>query len=75
MNNKVIHEFDRNSAEKIRFSLNSYQGSDYADVRIYYQTDDGEWRPTKRGVNVHIELLADLYQGIRKLDEAINGRG
>lgn len=74
MENKVIHEFDRNSAEKIRFSLNSYQGSDYADVRIYYQTD-GEWRPTKRGVNVHIELIEDLYQGISKLRGAINGRG
>ena len=64
---KVIHEFNRNSTEKVRFSLNSFKGHEYADLRIFYETDEGEWRPTKKGLTVSIELVEELYEGIRKL--------
>jgi hypothetical protein len=43
------------------------------DLRIYYKADDGEYRPTKKGITVSPAQLPELGEAIRKLIE--NGAG
>jgi len=39
-------------------STESYKGRDYLDIRIYYQDNEGEWKPTRKGVTVSPEKKA-----------------
>ena len=71
---KFVHEFDKSSTEKVCFSVSEFKGSEYVNIRIYFEADDGEWRPTKKGITVSTELVDELYQGISKLRVKVNGR-
>jgi hypothetical protein len=42
-----------------------------ADIRIYYKADDGEYRPTKKGITVSPSQLPELGEAIRKLIEKV----
>ena len=43
-----IAEMEKDPTEKIFFNLSEYKGKKYADIRIYYEDDEGEWKPTKK---------------------------
>ena len=68
---RVVHEFEKNGLEVVRFALTEFKGHQLVDVRVFYQDDEGEWRPTKKGVSLSIDLIEDLCEGIRKLQEAL----
>ncbi|NTW38075.1 MAG: transcriptional coactivator p15 [Syntrophobacteraceae bacterium] len=59
--------------EPRRVSLSKYKGKTYADIRIYYKADDGEYRPTKKGITVSPAQLPELGEAIRKLIEKVAG--
>lgn len=64
----AIYEFERNPDEKIMADISEFKGRYLVDIRTFYQAD-GEWRPTKKGINVPIEKLPDLEKAIAKLKE------
>ena len=55
----VIGEIERNDTERLRVEASNYKGSDFISVRIYYLADNGEWRPTKKGITVKPEKVED----------------
>jgi hypothetical protein len=67
----LIGEISKNSTERIRVSISEYRGYTFLDVRVYYEDDSGEWRPTKKGITVskdNIESLIKLLnEGKKKL--------
>lgn len=67
----LMGEIQKNSTEKIKVSTESYKGHDFIDVRVYYEDDTGEWRPTKKGIAIASEKVDDLIGLIRKAKEAI----
>jgi hypothetical protein len=70
---ELIHSFDRSATEQLQVSLSKYKGKTYADIRIYYKADDGEYRPTKKGITVSPAQLPELGEAIRKLIEKVAG--
>ena len=48
----IIGEIERGETEVLRISTEEYKGRKYIDVRIYFENDDGEWKPTKKGITV-----------------------
>ena len=52
---EVVVEMDKGRNERIVFSLSEFKGKSYADVRIYYEDDEGEWKPTKKGVTIALD--------------------
>lgn len=68
----LIGELQKNSTEKIRISLSEYKGYQYIDVRIFFEADDGSWKPTKKGITIsrdNIEPLINLlHEGQKKLN-------
>ena len=65
----IIHEFNRNSQEKVRIQLQEYRGNEYVDVRIYYDNSGGrglEWLPTQKGIKIKPDLLPELIEGLSK---------
>ncbi|MEN8222686.1 MAG: transcriptional coactivator p15/PC4 family protein [Acidobacteriota bacterium] len=69
----IIGEIERNDTERLRVEASNYKGSDFISVRIYYLADNGEWRPTKKGITVKPdqvdELIGFLTEGKSKIDK------
>lgn len=59
----VIAEFDRNSRERIRITLDRYGGRDTIDIRCWYRDGD-QWKPTKQGVTTQVGNLPTLAAGL-----------
>ena len=72
---ECIYKFEKNSAEEVRVSLTTYNGKDYIDIRVFYLADDGEMRPTKKGLTVSVVLLPELSTAVEKLHEALGPGG
>ncbi len=68
---QLIHSFPKNPLEEIQISLTVFKKKQYLDLRVYYKGDDGEFHPSKKGLTVSLDLMADLEEGIRKAREAI----
>ena len=70
MTTHVLHSFQKNTVEQVQASITTYKGKEYADIRAYYQTSDGEWRPTKKGICLGFDLLDELEIAVQKLKKA-----
>ncbi len=68
---KLLGAVDKNSRERIEVRAAEYQGHQYIDIRTYWRTtDDDAWKPSKKGVTVKPELVADLIAVLKKAAEA-----
>lgn len=64
----LLGEIQKNSVEKIRVSSTSYQGHSYIDIRVYFEDDQGEWRPTKKGVTISPSNVDDVIKILKKVN-------
>lgn len=40
----------------IRVAVDEFKGKDYLDIRNFYKGQDGELKPTRKGVSIPVEL-------------------
>jgi len=52
----------------IRISENEYQNRRYIDVRQYYKDNEGEFKPTKKGVTFSPDLLQDVIKALKEIE-------
>jgi hypothetical protein len=71
MGNQTLHSFSKNSLEEVRASLTEYKGKQYIDLRVFYKADDEEFRPTKKGLTLALELIPELEEAVKKCKEAV----
>ena len=72
---KVVHEFRKNSHEVVRAVIKTWNGRDLFDLRVYYETQDGKIKPGPKGLCLRVEHLPELKESLNKLDEEISQRG
>ncbi len=65
---EFIAEMEKGWNEKIVFGLSEYKGKKYADLRIYFENDEGEWKPTKKGITVSLERFWEFKENLQKLE-------
>jgi hypothetical protein len=69
----LVGEITKNSNEKIRVNLAEYRGYKFIDIRVYFEDDNGEWKPTKKGVTVskdNVDTLVNLLlEGKKELKQ------
>ena len=73
---KLIDQFDKNDLEKIKVHLQEWKGEKYVDVRVWILPDAGEEGAeiaTKKGLTLHVELIPDLIEALKKARESLNG--
>ena len=68
---KVVDSFKRNATEEVRATVRAYRGRQYMDMRIYYLDDAGEYKPTKKGINLSVDLLPELTRMVDALAKAV----
>jgi hypothetical protein len=69
---QTIFEFNKNLAELVRISLVEFKRKRYVDLRLYYDASESEipdWKPSKRGLCIGVDLLAELKEAIDKAAE------
>ncbi len=55
---------EKNSRESIVVSETEYKGNKYVDVRVFYKDTDGSLKPTRKGVSVRPEKVAELVAAL-----------
>lgn len=72
---EIVTEMERGWNEKIVFSLSEFKGKNYADIRIYYEDDEGEWKPTKKGIAITLDRFQEFQEHLAKLEEFLIAQG
>ena len=57
--------------EELRFSVVEVDGKTRADIRYFSQVEEGEMRPTPRGIMLDPLKLGELESGVHKLVERL----
>ena len=70
----VIGEIERNETERLRIESSNYKGADFISIRIYYLADNGEWRPTKKGITVKPDKVDELIGFLTQARDTIGGK-
>ena len=72
MEDVIAYQFARNDNENVYLTIREYKQQRYIDLRVFYlPKDSDEMRPTKKGITVRIEHLADLKKGIYACEKLI----
>ncbi|MBW1974446.1 MAG: transcriptional coactivator p15/PC4 family protein [Deltaproteobacteria bacterium] len=72
---KVVYSFQKNALEEVRASVTTFKGKNYLDIRVYYKADDGEFKPSRKGITLATSLIDDLEEAVKKLREALDEAG
>ncbi|MDA2924366.1 transcriptional coactivator p15/PC4 family protein [Acidobacteria bacterium AH-259-L09] len=70
---KTLHEFEKNGLEIVRCSLTHFKGHQLVDIRVFYEDEDGQWRPTRKGITLSVDLIDELFEGVKKLKGVLDG--
>lgn len=56
----IIGEIQKTGTDKIIVTVKEFKGKTYVDVRTFFENDEGEMIPTKKGVSLTPENLDEL---------------
>ncbi|MGF6663829.1 hypothetical protein QF000_005497 [Paraburkholderia atlantica] len=65
----------KNANERLRVDVKEYRGNTYIDIRVWYVTDDGDYRPSNKGVMFKPTLAAELLRGINLAVRSFDPKG
>jgi len=73
---KTIGEIQKNVFEKVVITLIEHQGKQRIDIRTYIvdQSDPNTWLPSKKGVNLSLDMWEDFKGLVEKIDRAIGNK-
>ncbi len=73
---KLVHEFQKNSMEKVKIELGTYNGKEIIDIRVYYKANGAQdnWLPSKKGICLRVDLIPELNLGIEKVYKKLGER-
>jgi hypothetical protein len=54
----------RSDHERLRVTLSEFRGRTLIDLRIWYSTDAGEWKPGRSGVSLRASQVGEVVQAL-----------
>jgi len=54
------------SKDVVRVQIKEFKGWAYLDIRTFYQGDDGEYCPTKKGISIPIQIAQDVVSAAQR---------
>jgi hypothetical protein len=67
----VVGDIIRNETEILRISAEEFKGRKYVDIRVYFENDEGEWKPTKKGVTIQPDKIEEFVDLIKKAGKSL----
>lgn len=69
---KQIAQFEKGE-DVVRVALTEFRNRQYIEVRTYYMAEDGEWKPTRKGITLNPDLMRQVHAALgTALDELEN---
>jgi len=68
-----VGRFTKNALETVIVSVQTWQGKQRLDVRLFYLADDGTLKPTRKGVSIAAEDCHEFANLVRQGIAAIAG--
>lgn len=68
-----IGEIDKGK-DKIIVTVKEFKGKQYVDIRTFFENDDGEWIPTKKGISFTPENLDEAIKLLQKAKKNVAGK-
>lgn len=68
---RLIKAIERGPGQQIHIRLTTFRGREYLDLRNFYLDDNEEWKPTKKGVAVPVELYDELMAALKEAGEIL----
>jgi hypothetical protein len=56
--------------DKIIVTVKEFKGKQYIDLRTYFENDQGEWLPTKKGISLTPDNVDDMIEFLQKAKKA-----
>ena len=54
----------RSLKEQIKVSVKKYKGQPFVDCRIYVESRNGLWRPTKKGITFNVSCIEGVIKAL-----------
>jgi len=70
----LVKAIDKGLGSRIHVRLSKFRDRDYLDIRNFYEADDGEWKPTRKGIAVPVDLYDDLMAALTEAKGEIEKR-
>jgi hypothetical protein len=64
MSDRVIATLEKNARELLQVARTTYEGHKLVDVRVYAKSQDGDPKPTKKGVTFKASMLDELIAAL-----------
>lgn len=61
---RFFAEISTRRGERLRIAISEFKGQHFIAVRLWFEDNTGEIKPTSKGINVRIEHLATIAEGI-----------
>jgi hypothetical protein len=72
---QLVAQFEKNSKEEVRVSIDDFRGRKIINIRVYYRSDSGQWLPGKQGLALAVDRYRDLADAMLRLGEELQARG
>jgi hypothetical protein len=59
-----VKEIRKNKSEVIRIQLKEYKEHKLIDLRVWYEDENGEYKPTKKGISFNRNLSVNVSNAI-----------
>lgn len=69
MKSKIIGHLDITDAKRLVLSVSDFRGTERIDLRENYLNREGEFNPSRRGINFNSEWLDGFVKMINKLND------
>jgi len=63
-NGRRIGTIERSASEEIRVNWSEFEGKPFLSIRMWTQSDDGSWWPSKKGIAIRVGELPGLAAAI-----------
>ncbi|MEW6756377.1 MAG: transcriptional coactivator p15/PC4 family protein [Candidatus Latescibacterota bacterium] len=65
----------RSHDERLHIGIREHGGHTFADLRLHFRDEEGEWHPTKRGVTVPPRLWGRFLAAVQLVGAEMQRRG
>ena len=70
----LVKAIEKGMGARIHIRLSHFQGRDYLDIRNFFETESGEWKPTRKGIAIPVELYDDLMAALEEARPLVSER-
>ncbi|WOD18964.1 transcriptional coactivator p15/PC4 family protein [Paraburkholderia kirstenboschensis] len=65
----------KSDSERLRITISEYRGRTLVDLRVWYSTESGEFKPGRAGVSLRPDQVPEIVQGLMLAARAIDPKG